>query len=185
MLNSYRKLSFYEKATLLAICLESIVITLGVIVALFQFFNSSSELEADQNKESLVLLSEYRATISDYTIYPRNLRYQIHQAAKTSNNDLDRSLTNIDYLKLLSSSNKLTEYLDRVYDCYKTEVCSEYIAQFICGELYRELNPPHYSYQFYMDIIANPKLVKRFEDKVRALEFIESDNSSNFNRFCQ
>lgn len=185
MLNSYRKLSFYEKATLLAVCLESIVITLGVIIAIYQLLNSSSELEGDQNKESLVLVSEYRATISDYAIYPRNLRYEIHQSAKSSSSDLDRSLSNIDLRKLLSFSVKRTEYFERSYDCYKTKVCSEYIAQFICGILHDERHPPHYSYQFYIETIENPELEKKFAEPVSMLKSNESRNSYELQTLCQ
>lgn len=186
MLSHFRELSFFEKSTLLATCLESFVITFGVIVAIYQLSNSSSDLKANQNKESLSLISEYRSTIQDYEIYPRNLKYELFQAAKSSDESFKKSLTNIDHLKLLTSSSKLAEYLDRAFDCYKTKVCSSYLAEFTCEGL-NGFTSSHQTFNnyHYKSTVLGSKLSNDHPDKIETLKHIESFYSYNKKRFCE
>ena len=166
--------------------LESAIITIGVILAIYQLSNSTTTIEANKNRASLDLITEYRKSISDFEIYPRNLKYSIYISSMQSEVELSAELNSADQTRLLTSIVALNQYYDRVYDCYQTEVCSQYLIEFTCENLNAFMDSyGEYNNEQYYEVLEKQRLVGKNKKLIDTLTYIEKSYLREIKRFCR
>ena len=150
IIKGFKRLSYYDKSSLIATWLQTIAVVGGIFIALTQLSASISSNNLDRNKESIALIEEYHSKLENKQNYLRDIHHELSLISKIKNSKIkiakiDSLLKKIDKKNLITSYGDLSEYYDRVYDCVRTDVCNkEVVGYFICEESEVFLNMGNY-----------------------------------------